>query len=140
MNSRVPMDYSKIKDLSILTQEDLSTIHYKAKALTKEELYDYLCLTPDMLTQHERNIFTIAYKRGRCEGIAMATENLFAHMKTRAGGATCLAYLQQLSPTFKAVHVSPNSSMPNGFQFNVVMNDDTKAESSDSSGSGVSLN
>ncbi|WP_438980220.1 hypothetical protein [Polynucleobacter sp.] len=122
---RLPLNYSKISGLSVLTQEDLTLIHHKSKALTVDELFDYLCLTPEMLSTHERKVFDMAYRRGRADGIILATENLFAHMKTKAGGASCLAYLQQLSPTFKSVSVSPNSSQPSGFQFNVVMADDT---------------
>lgn len=121
----MPLNYSKITGLSVLTQEDLALIHFKARALTPEELFDYLCIIPDTLSSHERKVFDMAYRRGRADGIATATENLFAHMKTKAGGSSCLAYLQQLSPTFKSVAVQPNSSLPSGFQFNVVMADES---------------
>lgn len=125
---RLPLNYSKITGLSVLTQEDLALIHFKARALTPEELFDYLCIVPETLSTHERKVFDMAYRRGRADGIATATENLFNHMKTKAGGSSCLAYLQQLSPTFKAVSISPNSSQSSGFQFNVIMADEKTAD------------
>lgn len=132
---RLPLNYSKIPDLRVLTAEDLQLIHYKARGLSEQEILDYIGVTEEMLGAYEMSVFRMAYRRGRAEGIVVATENLFSHMKTKAGGASCLAYLQQMSSNFKSVSVSPNSSMPSGFSFQVVMEPEEKQESSQSSSS-----
>ena len=108
--SRLPENYRNIKGLVTLDDQDLDTIKIKAKGLSLDECFDYLCLTEEDLTPTELRI-------------ASACDSLFIHMKTRNGGATALEYLKQHSSTFSFEATPTGSPNGSGFSFNVNMND-----------------
>lgn len=113
-------NYRDCIGLKLITPDDLFTVQQRARALTIDECYDYLCVEAEMLTPFEINCIKRAHKRGLAEGITVAIDNLFSHMKTRNGGQSCIAYLQQHARSFT---VEPTSSPNNGFNFKITMNE-----------------
>lgn len=116
---RLPTNYNEVRGLSVITPEDLYTIHNKAKALTLDECFELIAISVDDISSYDLRICKIVHKRGKAEGIAIAVDSLFAHMKSKQGGATCIDYLRQHSGSFALEKTSSGS----GFNFNVVMKD-----------------
>lgn len=123
MAKRFPTNYSTIEDLEFLTSEDLHAIENKAACLALPDCLDFLSISLDDLTPIEKDYIIRAHKRGRALAIAKAGDKLFNHMASRAGGQSALAYLSQMSGTFKA-NITPAPGAGSGFSFNVIMNDE----------------
>lgn len=99
---RLPLTYNNLP-LTYFTADDFTFIEIKAKALTLEEIFEYLGIDPltDSIPPKELSLATKCWKRGRVNGIATAADKLFESMSDKNGGASALAYLKQMSETFK---------------------------------------
>lgn len=113
-------DSTQYLNLEYLDQDDMHTIEVKAKALTLQECFDFMCVDIDDVPLHDLNMAKRAHSRGRAVAIVSAADKLFSSMSMRGGGAVALDYLRTLSGTFQ-VEATPNSSAKNGFVFNVIM-------------------
>ena len=127
MNSpnRMTLTYSNL-GLVYLDQDDLCAIEIKAKALTLNECFDFLCVIPEDVPPNELAIANRVWRRGRSSAIHTAANKLFSSMDMRGGGAVAFDYLKQLSSTFQ-LEVEPATASKTGFSFNVVMAEDDPA-------------
>ena len=98
--------------------DDLQVIEMKAKALTLEECYDFLCVDPSELGEKEAAIAKKVWRKGRVEGISTAVDRMFSSMATRGGGDVALNYLQKMSSSFSATE-APSAS--GGFSFEITI-------------------
>lgn len=118
---RLPLNYNSLP-LNFLTVDDFNFIEIKAKALSLDEIFDYLGIDQADIPSEELIIANKAWKRGRVNGIATAADKLFTSMSDKNGGSIAMEYLRQLSNTF---HLSPDqsSSSGNNFSFKVVLDE-----------------
>jgi len=112
------LNYRNLKDLAIVTPEDLEIVEQRAKALSVQECLEYLCLDQEELTEAEASYIRRAHRKGVADGIYKAVDYMFRNMQMKNGGQACLDYLKTRSEPFQ-VDATPRSS--GGFSFNVVM-------------------
>ena len=101
-----------------LTQELAVEIVLCASALSLEECLDRCLLDESELSPAEMDFAKRLHKRGRANGIKDACDNLFMHMKTRAGGPSAIDYLSKVSTEFGLAAQKTSSG---GFQFQIVL-------------------
>lgn len=101
-----------------LTQELAVEIVLCASALSLEECLDRCLLDESELTSAELDFAKRLHKRGRANGVKDACDNLFMHMKTRAGGPSAIEYLSKVSSEFG---MSAQKTSAGGFQFQIVL-------------------
>lgn len=89
-----------------------------ASALSIEECYDYLLIDESELSQAEKDFSQRLHRRGRAIGVKDACDNLFMHMKTRAGGQSAIEYLTKVSSEFG---MTAHKTSAGGFQFQIVL-------------------
>lgn len=122
MTDRMEKNYSDL-DLGYLDSEDLLNIEIKAKALSLEECFAFLCIEETDIPEAELVYAKKAHRKGRAAGISSACDNMFAAMKLRGGGIVALDYLKRMSKDFSVeAEASPGSNT--GFSFTVVMDED----------------
>ena len=114
---RLPTNYLLIKDLEILSAEDLLAIELAAKVLEFEEALQSIFLEAADLSDKEVALAKRVWRRGRFQGIQEAGTKLFKQMENRNGTQACIDYLRQMSGTF-SLEVTPVST-GSGFSFNV---------------------
>lgn len=124
MTDRMPQNYNEL-ELNFLDAEDLINIEVKAKALSLEECFDFLCIEESHVPEAEMNYARKAHRRGRAAGINEACNNMFGAMKLRGGGAVALDYLKRMSKDFQ-VEAEPSPGSNSGFSFNVIMPEDNQ--------------
>lgn len=123
-NIRFDTNYGNLAtSCDFLTAEDFINAEVRAKALSFDEVLDYLAIELDDIPPVELELLRRAHKRGRVSAISTAADNLFQSMSNRNGHQASLAYLQQLSGTFH-LDVNPSNSPSAGFNFNVVLKED----------------
>ena len=117
--SRQKVNYNEL-DLEHLDAEDLINIEIKAKALSLDECFDFLCIDKNELPESDLKWATLAHKRGRVIGVATACDNLFAAMKVRGGVDAAILYLKQTAGEFK-IDATGAPGSQSGFSFTVNM-------------------
>jgi len=123
---RISTNYRELK-LDYLDPEDLNVIEIRAKALSLDECYDYLCIDKEDLPEDEARYAKKAWRRGRMSALSTAADKLFSSMEGRNGGQIAFDYLRSLSSTFSLEPTSPGagSTSGGGFSFNVVLPEDS---------------
>lgn len=111
--------YSKL-DLEVITSDELESIEANASMLNLIECMEYICVDYTELPQTEQSFCELAWKRGRAMGLRKASDKMFAHMATRAGGTTAIEYLRSMSGDFQ-IDATPSPGSNSGFSFNVNM-------------------
>ena len=114
--------YDWLPRLTQLDKERLDTIEFLARALSEQEIKDYLLIDEIIpFSKFEERIFKMAYRRGTAKGKREAMEKLFVSMGTRQGGVIALAYLQEHAERFNPPSDGSNLTNPSGkkFTFNV---------------------
>lgn len=122
---RLPTNYSRIKDLSYIDNEDLISIEQNAKVLELDECLATLFIDKDQLSAHELDVCQQVHSRGRKLGITTAMDRMFKIMDQKTGAQSCMEYLKQFSGTFTA-DVTPTPGSGSGFSFNVVLPADSE--------------
>lgn len=89
-----------------------------APALSIDECFDRCLITRDELTTAEVDFAERLHRRGRANGVKDACDNLFMHMKTRAGGQSAIEYLSKVSSEFG---MTAQKTTAGGFQFQIVL-------------------
>lgn len=107
----------KCSSFTTLTQELAVEIVVCAPALSLEECLDRCLLDESELTPAELDFAKRLHKRGRANGVKDACDNLFMHMKTRAGGPSAIEYLSKVSSEFA---MTAQKTSAGGFQFQIV--------------------
>lgn len=119
---RMPAKYDKIKDLKLITPDDLITVELNARACSFTECLDLIFLQEDEIPESDMNYLTRAWRKGRVAGIADASERMFKSFGSPRGGSVALDYLKSLGDAFK-VEASPTGHSNGGFTFNVKLDD-----------------
>lgn len=122
MKERMPLSYHDL-DLDYLTSEDLNIIEIKAKALSLDECFEYLCIKEDEIPERELSYAKIVFRKGRVKAISEACDRMFSTMNHKNGAQVAFDYLKQLSSTFA---LAPVKSTGSGFSFNVILPEDPK--------------
>lgn len=89
-----------------------------ARSLSIPEMYDFLLIDEEELSEAEIKFVAKLHKHGRAIGIKDAGDLFFQQMKGRNGGNHCLDYLRQHAGEFVAT-VTPSKTASGGFSFNV---------------------
>jgi hypothetical protein len=96
----------RCKGFNTLSYDHCMIITSTARALSLEEVYDHMLITPESLSAEESAYAEMLYRRGKTIGVKDACDKLFAQMGMRGGGQVAMEYLSKQSGQFQAVVVA----------------------------------